>query len=260
VGTRGGAAPAVSGGPSYTAVTAVPPLPSALGPTSAAESTINWYFNLIPPDGPPGLGHFNQFVPQLMLGETLCGSANSSSGAYQPGACETPDPLQFWVAQSQYFYALAAEWDANATAHVLLGETVAVFPGERVLTNFTLTADGAWLLEMSVLPSSPPPPPRRGAAAAPRGPTASRVRATAPYMDASLSWLDPAFNRAVRAGACMEVYGMARRADYPATATMDVTMPAASDDWVFVETPTCASAPQGSTVATHGRTTRFTVA
>ena len=194
-----------------------------------------------------------------MLGETLCGSANSSSGAYQPGACETPDPLQFWVAQSQYFYALAAEWDANATAHVLLGETVAVFPGERVLTNFTLTADGAWLLEMSVLPSSSPPP-RRGAAAAPRGPTASRVRATAPYMDASLSWLDPAFNSAVRAGACMEVYGMARRADYPTTATMDVTMPAASVDWVFVETPTCASAPQGSTVATHGRTTRFTVA
>ena len=37
-------------------------------------------------------------------------------------------------------------------------------------------------------------------------------------------------------------------------------MPAASVDWVFVETPTCASAPQGSTVATHGRTTRFTVA
>jgi hypothetical protein len=144
-----------------------------------------------------------------------------------------------------------AEWTDNNTAHVLLGETIPVFPGETILTNFTLDpADGAWVIEIGVAPGAPGAlPPAR------RGPTVSRVRATSPYMDPSLAWSDPRFNT-TRVGACMEVYGMLRRADYPLRTAMNLTLSvpgplAAGRDlgsWAFTENPTCAFTPQASAV------------
>ena len=47
-----------------------------------------------------GYGFMNQFVPQLMLGEALCGSTGQTGG-YQTAACSIVDPLRHWVIQSQ---------------------------------------------------------------------------------------------------------------------------------------------------------------
>ena len=47
----------------------------------------------------------NQFVPQLELGEALCGSTGVRGG-YQTGPCAIVDPLKQWVIQSQYFFGV----------------------------------------------------------------------------------------------------------------------------------------------------------
>ena len=36
------------------------------------------------------------------------------------------------------------------TGHAVTGETIPVFPGETVVTNFTQMANGSWLLQFSV--------------------------------------------------------------------------------------------------------------
>jgi hypothetical protein len=92
-----------TGAVAYSSLSVVPPLPAAFAPS---QSTIYYYFNLIPPNL-EGVGHFNQFVPQLMLGETMCGSSGSSTDpGYQAAACAVTDPVTHWVVQAQYFYAL----------------------------------------------------------------------------------------------------------------------------------------------------------
>ena len=39
-------------------------------------------------------------MPQLMLGEALCGSTGQTGG-YQTAACAIVDPFRHWVIQSQ---------------------------------------------------------------------------------------------------------------------------------------------------------------
>jgi hypothetical protein len=57
-------------------------------------------------DLPYSYGFMNQFVPQLELGEALCGSTGppgKGEQGYQTGPCAIPNPLRHWVIQSQYF-------------------------------------------------------------------------------------------------------------------------------------------------------------
>ena len=115
-----------------------------------------------------------------MLGEALCGSTGQTGG-YQTAACAIVDPFRHWVIQSQckrvqlsclfgkrrcvkasskeaaadFFGVLnhsgvpdpsGVSW----TGHAVTGETVPVFPGETVVTNFTQMTNGSWLLQFSV--------------------------------------------------------------------------------------------------------------
>ena len=130
-------------------------------------------------------GFMNQFVPQLELGEALCGSTGPPE--YQTGACSIIDPLQQWVIQSQYFFGVlnhsgvpdpsGVSW----TGHAVTGETIPVFPGEVVVTNFTQLMNGTWLLQFSVDESATGPIPGRGS-------VMSVVQVDHPYMNPELDW------------------------------------------------------------------------
>ena len=95
---------------SFVAETLVPPLPPTF---QFEEATVYYYLNLVMPDdgnsdvtnSSRGYGFMNQFVPQLELGEALCGSTGSTGG-YQDSACDIVDPLRQWVIQSQYFFGV----------------------------------------------------------------------------------------------------------------------------------------------------------
>eukprot|EP01052_Picozoa_sp_SAG31_P057818 SAG31_NODE_17323_length_675_cov_0.890625_1_plen_212_part_01 len=154
----------------------------------------------------------NQFVPQLELGEALCGSTGAAGG-YQTGACSIVDPLRRWVIQSQYFFGVlnhsgvpdpsGVSW----TGHAVTGETIPVFPGETVVTNFTQLENGTWLLQYSVDVNTPGP----GGPIAGRGSVMSVVQVDHPYMNPELDWLHSDFNHTL-AGACNEVYNLQPRA------------------------------------------------
>ena len=169
---------------SFVASILVPPIPPTFRPE---EATVYYYLNLVMPDdgnsdvtnSTKGYGFMNQFVPQLELGEALCGSTGAPGG-YQTGSCDIVDPLRHWVIQSQYFFGVlnhsgvpdpsGVSW----TGHAVTGETIPVFPGETVITNFTLTPNGTWLLQFSVDESDP------GAVIRGRGNTVSTVRVDHP--------------------------------------------------------------------------------
>jgi hypothetical protein len=127
---------------SFVSRTIVPPLPRTFRPE---EATVYYYLNLVMPDdgnsdvtnSSAGYGFMNQFVPQLELGEALCGSTGAAGG-YQTGACSIVDPLRHWVIHSQYFFGVlnhsgvpdpsGVSW----TGHAVTGETIPVFPNETV--------------------------------------------------------------------------------------------------------------------------------
>jgi hypothetical protein len=175
--------------------------------TTTVQATVYYYLNLVMPDdgnsdatgNTTGYGFMNQFVPQLMLGEALCGSTGPDGG-YQTSACSIVAPFRHWVVQSQYFYGVlnhsgvpdpsGVDW----TGHAVTGDTIPVFPGEIVLTNFTMMRNGTWLLQLGVATDVP----------ASRGATMSTVQIDHPYMNPQLDWLHPDFNHTL-VGACNEV-------------------------------------------------------
>ena len=84
---------------SYVANTIVPPLPPTFEPE---EATVYYYLNLVMPDdgnsdangNTTGYGFMNQFVPQLMLGEALCGSTGEEGGYVRTPKEPQRDPFQ----------------------------------------------------------------------------------------------------------------------------------------------------------------------
>jgi hypothetical protein len=200
----------------FIARSRVPPIPTTFRPE---EATVYYYLNLVMPDdgnsdvnnSTKGYGFMNQFVPQLELGEALCGSTGPAGG-YQTGACSIVDPLRQWVIQSQYFFGVlnhsgvpdpsGVSW----TGHAVTGETIPVFPGETIVTNFTQLQNGTWLLQYSVDVSAPGP----GGPIPGRGNVMSVVQVDHPYMNPDLDWLHPDFNHTL-AGACNEVYNLQPR-------------------------------------------------
>jgi hypothetical protein len=107
------------------------------------------------------------------------------------------DPLRQWVIQSQYFFGVlnhsgvpdpsGVSW----TGYAVTGETVPVFPGETVVTNFTLLANGTWLLQFSVDEAASEGGPIPG-----RGATVSVVRAGVyPSVALEKQLLNPSRNR-----------------------------------------------------------------
>jgi len=214
---------------SYVARTIVPPIPPTFRPE---EATVYYYLNLVMPDdgnsdvsnSSKGYGFMNQFVPQLELGEALCGSTGAA-GDYVTGACSIVDPLRSWVIQSQYFFGVINRTGipdpagVGWTPHAVTGETVPVFPGETVVTNFTMYVNGTWLLQFSVDESASP-----GGAIPDRGVTRSVVQVDHPYMNPKFSWLSSDFNHTL-VGACNEVYNLQpRHGDVARPLNMSITI------------------------------------
>jgi hypothetical protein len=160
-----------------------------------------------------------------MLGEALCGSTGAdggSSNAYQTGPCKIINPFRHWVIQAQYFYGVLNQSGVpdpsgvSWTGHAVTGDTVPVFPGEQVRTNFTMLANGTWLLQLGVVGDTP----------AARGNTLSVVQVDHPYMNPALDWLHPDFNHTL-VGACNEVYNLnPRSTDVPRPLHINVTVSA----------------------------------
>lgn len=249
----------------FIARTRVPPIPPTFRPE---EATTYYYLNLVMPDDgnsdannwTKGYGFMNQFVPQLELGEALCGSTGAAGG-YQTGACSIVDPLRQWVIQSQYFFGVlnhsgvpdpaGVSW----TGHAVTGETIPVFPGEVVVTNFTQMKNGTWLLQFSVDVSAPPP----GGPIEGRGNVMSVVQVDHPYMNPDFSWLHPDFNHTL-AGACNEVYNLQpREGDVARPLEMNITIIDSSPsddtkwmvDWQVNEgLPQCSAGFEGISLVT----------
>lgn len=188
-----GATYPIGPGVAFSGVFDVPPLPEIF---DDAAMTYYDYLNIFWRANPDG-GWMNQFVPQLMLGNALCNSSGAPD--YRPHWAE----LDAWHIGAQYFFGVCdAGRDGGYnctkdswTAHAATGDLIAVAPGERVWTNFTLSDEWVWTLGMGVV----------GAPA-----RASFVTVARPFMglvNGSASWREPTYAQ-VYDGSCWENYGM----------------------------------------------------
>jgi len=210
------------GGAKYTSEFTVPEIPQTFQPD---EMTFYLYYNLVLPTG--SIGKYNQFVPQLTLGQSFCNGTGPPE--YLPTACEL-DPLHSWYIQAQYFFQLKC----NDHANVVAGEMIPVSKGDLVTTSFQLNSQYAWELVISA--SSP-------SLSSGEKPRVSRVVADTPYMNSTLSWGDAPYD-AVRLGACWEVYGMTQTSDYPSGMDYLIKTQAVQPvnyftPWSMDEIPTC---------------------
>ena len=111
----------------------VPPLPSEPG------GTYYIYYNMF--FDPDGYDNYNQFVPQLMLGGTLCGDHGPPD--YTPVWCD----FSSWHIGSQYFFTT----NSHSTAHAVTGEAIAVDEGDTVYTSMSLSEDDwTWTLNIGI--------------------------------------------------------------------------------------------------------------
>ena len=102
------------------------------------------YFNIF--FSGKGDGRMNQFVPQLMLGNSL--TASSGPPDYKPKWVQHKE----WTFSSQYFMEINNTKTGNpAEGHAATGEAYAAKEGEKVWTKFTLSADHVWTLGMGVV-------------------------------------------------------------------------------------------------------------
>jgi hypothetical protein len=155
------------------------------------------YVNIFMPNGVPAGSIYNQFVPQLMLGDALSGS--SGPPFYAP----VWNTFQTYNFQAQYFFALGDDGPSgNITLYAVTGDTFGAEPGESLWTEFSLGSDWAWTLRMGVVGD-----PSR----------TSVVVAPTPFMGllpGTTSWSEPAYNT-THLNACWELYGTDSRSAYP---------------------------------------------
>ena len=132
---------------------------------------------------------------------------------HHPAAASTDDPRPEAAASPRsasdrrYFFEFYTDDSKNNTRDgAATGALVAVEPGERVRTTFSLSDDGeVWTLTMAVVDQTGTADPAR----------TSEVVATKPFMgllDTTESWTE--YNT-TRAGSCWEDYGLEARRDYP---------------------------------------------
>eukprot|EP01048_Picozoa_sp_COSAG05_P026402 COSAG05_NODE_7184_length_845_cov_0.963807_1_plen_200_part_01 len=123
----------------------VPDLPVKFGPETGLTDYL--YFNIVfdSAEAQAKGGHFNQFVPQLMLGGCLTGSSGPPD--YKPVFSR----LEKWAIGAQYFFALVNHSSpTNWTGHAATDKLIHVEPGENVFTQFELSDDHVWTLSMGV--------------------------------------------------------------------------------------------------------------
>jgi hypothetical protein len=239
----------------------VPPLPKSF---DKVETTYYDYLNIFwPHPNPPG--YFNQFVPQLMLGNVLANSSNSPY--YEPQWLE----LDSWHIGSQYFMALCRPTRAAATTSnhstdtyssnsirsrlfdsvlvpksfstmverynctdwtpkALTGQLIAVEPGEGIFTRLELVSKH--VSSTSYESSDGPNLHEWHLTMGVIGDEArtSRLVVDKPFMGMiepySNSWMEDIYDN-VYVGSCLENYGMFQRDNYPSywKISVDITLP-----------------------------------
>ena len=184
--------------------------------------------------------------------------------------CQPVLPLVYPY-RAQYFFGvlnasgLPDPAGVGWTPHAVTGETVPVFPGETVVTNFTQLRNGTWLLQFSVDENAPIVMPHGESALSPgpipgRGSTVSVVQVDHPYMNPAFDWRHDDFNHTL-AGACSEVYNLqpGRPGDVPRPLEMNITVTDRSahgrlpwmSDWNVNEgLPQCAGGLENVTLVT----------
>lgn len=134
----------------------VPDLPKQHDST---QNTYYDYLNIFWRQQPTG-GYMNQFVPQLMLGNTLANSTNGSE--YNPKWIK----MDAWHIGAQYFMGLCVQNDTFPDGFECDKETwiakaatgrwlIPVEPGELIETRFEFDAQHVWRLHIGVVGGGP---------------------------------------------------------------------------------------------------------
>ena len=213
----------------YYAEFNVPPLPKNF---SSAQTYFIYYNIIFKSDAPYGTN--NQFVPQLMLGEPLCGSTGPPD--YNP----MWKSLKTWHIGAQYFFFIQNKSTSSGrSGKAVTGDLIDVYEGQIIYTEFSLSEDGEiWTLKQGI----------KGNDSA-----VSIVEATQPFMGLdpnTKSWTEPAYN-VTRTGCCWELYGIKERDNYPNYMDYQIINKAPDDwsdmywsPWKMVEIPNCSYSPQ----------------
>eukprot|EP01061_Rhynchopus_euleeides_P011269 TRINITY_DN20840_c1_g3_i1.p1 TRINITY_DN20840_c1_g3~~TRINITY_DN20840_c1_g3_i1.p1 ORF type:complete len:310 (+),score=93.77 TRINITY_DN20840_c1_g3_i1:61-930(+) len=218
-------------------------------PENVSTATTDYlYFNIFFDPGVPN-GIYNQFVPQLMLGDVL--DSTSGPPVYWPEF----HMHHTWVFGAQYYMSIYNATN-QSTGHAATGPTFACEEGEVLFTNFQLDSDFVWTLTMGVKGDDT---------------RLSTLRVEKPYMgllddrpggnSTAPRWSDVPLST-VHVNSCWEMYNVQDREHYPSTGTfydmwVDTPKPdsiAWQTNWTEIEVPTCPGAPRSSIGETHNGT------
>ena len=183
----------------YSASFTVPGLPANKTAWNTSSDFCYYiYFNIFYPNYVPAGAQYNQFVPQLMLGDALSSSSGPPHYAPAWGTYES------YVFSSQYFFSTLDPATNASTLHAVTGPVLPTVPGEVLLTNMSLSSDFVWTLSMSVEGD-----PAR----------VSTVLVPAPFMGllpGTSNFSEPFYSK-VHFNSCWELYGVDDRGHWPST-------------------------------------------
>ena len=221
----------------FSALFDIPALPAVI-PTSDPTFCHYIYFNIFFPNYSPPGAVYNQFVPQLVLGDALTGSSGPPDFTPLWGNYST------WAFSAQYFFALnASGGEPQPSLHAATGAVFPAAAGEVLWTRMDFDAAAlSWRLSMGIV----------GDAA-----RTSVVDVPKPFMgllDAAATWADDAF-RMVHTNSCWELYGLSEPGNWPSSGSryeMEVgaAQPGAialSTDWSNGRALDCPGAPNNVT-------------
>eukprot|EP00039_Didymoeca_costata_P026169 m.15155 g.15155 ORF g.15155 m.15155 type:complete len:290 (+) comp5305_c0_seq2:17-886(+) len=173
------------------------------------------YFNIFFPG--KGDGKMNQFVPQLMLGNSL--SKSSGPPLYKP----IWEKHESWVFGSQYFMEIYNRTSNNShEGHAATGDLFPTKEGEIVYTKFELSQDAVWTLTMGVKGDKT---------------RVSTVVSETPFMGLvsynTTSWSEPEYSQCF-VNSCWELYGVTDQDHFPSTGSkneIDITTSPNAIQW-----------------------------
>lgn len=221
---------------SFSGTFNVPELPTLIDVTDPSFCHYI-YFNIFFPNYQPQGGIYNQFVPQLLLGNAL----SSSSGP--PHYTPSWGNYSTWYFSSQYFFALNTSEYPGLSYHAVTGAIFPASAGEVLWTRMDYdTASLSWTLSMGV----------EGDAS-----RTSVVVVPQPFMGLlhpSASWGDDTYSMA-HVNSCWELYGIQEPGNWPSSGSgfeMDVgvVQPGAipwNPDWSNGSTMDCPGEPSNVT-------------
>lgn len=227
---------------SFGAVFNVPALPT--NASAYLDLTYYIYFNIFFHNYEPAGAIFNQFVPQLMLGQAL----SNSTGP--PNYDAVWGNYSSYVFSAQYFFEIINESNVSVPKAVA-GDVYQCVPGESLWTQFTQSHDHVWTLTMGVVGD----PTRTSVVVAPR-PFMGLVSGTS-------SWSEATYDE-VHVNSCWELYDASPwdRAHWPGSGSIfnmqiDTQIPggiAWVTNWTNGDAMNCSGHPNTTIAEKHSPT------